>query len=504
MPHLTLIAGPLDAAIRAAGLDFPMPCGGNHTCGKCAVQARGDLSAVTGAERELLSKANLGEPARGYEWRMACLCKAMGDAELIVSGRATDVQVAGFGGATGDSKASGDCGLAVDIGTTTVSAALYDLSSGSLLADAHELSAQARFGADVLSRIEYGNAHGTEELTEAIRGQLSRMAHSVCERVSSIELNRLAITGNTTMLHYLTGLDPRGIGISPFVPESLFGGAFDVGGRAAYLPRCISAYVGADISCGLLQVGMCDRDGPELLVDVGTNGEMAIRARGSTLCCATAAGPAFEGAEIEMGMAAVSGAVSKVRELDGRIEVDTIHGMEPVGICGTGLISAVDLMIRTGALSASGRIEAEGRFAHLVVDRGGQPCFLLGDSGVYLTQRDIRAIQLAKAAIRAGIETLLHEAGIGAEDLRALHISGGFGSYIDPAEAAGIGLIPEAALPVVRAAGNTALAGVARVLLEECAGERVARIAEEAVEVPLSTNAFFMEQYVEQMGFFEE
>ncbi len=504
--HTVAADGPmsLETAIRNAGVDFAMPCGGNHTCGKCAVQAKGALSDETEAERALLLRARLGAADCGYRWRMACLCEAWGDAEILVPDRAVDVQVAGFGAAVAVA-ATGACGLAVDIGTTTVSVALYDLAAGTLIKDAHELSAQARFGADVLSRIEYSNAHGTSDLTAAIRGQLSRMMDAVCEKAGVAGPEKWVITGNTTMLHYLADLDPRGIGVSPFVPMSLFGRAFELFDAKVFLPRCISAYVGADISCGMLVTGLCDGDGPELLVDVGTNGEMAIRANGKTLCCATAAGPAFEGAEIEMGMAAVSGAISKVREVDGQIAWDTIRGARPIGICGTGLISAVDLMIRAGALSGAGRIEADGhRFAHLVTERGGQPAFALGDSGVCLTQRDIRSIQLAKAAIRGGIETMLHEAGLKAGDLLALHISGGFGSYIDPLEAAGIGLIPEEALSVVKAGGNTALAGAVRLLLDDRAGERVALIAEETEEVPLATNPYFMDQYVEQMAFYEE
>ena len=496
----------LDGAIRAAGVEMAMPCGGRHTCGKCVVQVRGMGCATDEVERALLANLRKPAPREGYSWRMACLCCVEGDAEILLDDARKDLQVSAISAyrQPNSMSSAGKRGMAIDIGTTTVSVALFALDSGALLSEAHELNAQGKFGADVLSRIDHSNEHGILAQSECIREQLARMSQMVCESAGLDAPDQIVAAGNTTMLHYLAALDPRGIGISPFVPMSLFGNTFDINGRKMYLPHCVSAYVGADITCGMLVAGFYAADGPRMLVDVGTNGEMALFANGEMICCATAAGPAFEGAQIDMGMTATRGAIAKVRGDGGRIVCETIGDAPAVGICGTGLISAVYLMLQSGALDESGRIERDGHaYANCVFERADQRCFALGESGVYLSQRDIRNIQLAKAAIRAGIETLLHEAKLPAASLEALCIGGGFGSYIDPIEAAGIGLFPEESLGAFRALGNTSLIGAASILCEEGAKEKVAQFAAHMREISLATHPYFMDQYVEQMMFEE-
>lgn len=506
----------LGDVLRQARVDFAMPCGGKHTCGKCAVLARGSFSPVEAQEQALLDGARREKPPAGYAWRMACLCRVAGEGEILLPGAAGRVSVAqederryAYDGAASDV-----LGIAVDIGTTTVSLSLYQLQAGELLASVHAMNRQTAFGADVLSRIAYSDANGILLPVESIRAQLLEMTADALAQAGgkATQVARMVVSGNTTMLHYLMGLDPKGIGVSPFMPESFFGETVDadrvlpaMGEASLYLPRAISAYVGPDISSGILAVELCAPGGTRLLVDVGTNGEMALYAGGRLLCCSTAAGPAFEGANIAMGMPALPGAVDAVSFADGHITRHTLGEAAAKGICGTGLISAVCGMLEAGVLDGSGRILESGHpYVAWVVQREGQRIFRLGDCGVYLSQEDIRNIQLAKAAIAAGIDTLLHEAGIGAGAVDALCLSGGFGSYINVREAAGMGLVPEALADCAVSGGNTSLRGAVEMLFSLEMREATSNIAMRAEEVQLSTHPYFMEQYIEHMAFFEE
>jgi uncharacterized 2Fe-2S/4Fe-4S cluster protein (DUF4445 family) len=315
------------------------------------------------------------------------------------------------------------------------------------------------------------------------------------------------------MLHFLTGLDPRGIGAAPFTPQSLFGGVRPAAplfsGLPAdaelYLPPCVSAYVGADVVCGALACGLYEARRPALLADVGTNGEMALSVDGALLCCATAAGPAFEGVGVSMGMPALPGAIVRMAWQDGAARCVTVGGMPPVGLCGSGLLSAVDLLIRQGALDGSGRLLPDGHpMAACIRPHDGQPALWLAGGRVALTQGDIRALQLCKAAVAAGIDTLLHEAGLSPEQLGAFWLAGGFGNGLDPVEAAGVGLIPPALLGCTRPVGNAALRGAALTLFSAERRRRAAQAQKAAREVSLSASPYFMERYVENMAFFEE
>ncbi len=493
---------------------FLLPCGGRGTCGKCLIWVRGALDAPGAHETALLGRINQTAPPRaGYAPRLACFCRMLGDAQVILpSGGAIAMPGAHrFPLPAYDGGCPGLLGAACDIGTTTVSMALYHLGSGALLATANQMNRQGSFGADVLSRIEYAIRHGAGAPAGALRTQLAGMLAGLLQEAGAGhgEVERVVLTGNTTMLHFAAGLDPRGIGVAPFTPASLFGTDIPAGsvfprlGKAAglYLPTCVSAYVGADITCGLLACGLLKDGKTRLLVDVGTNGEMSLAYGGRLLCCATAAGPAFEGAQISMGMPATAGAVYRVSMGGGQIVCETIGDAPAVGICGTGLISAVHGLLQAGALDGTGRLLAEGHPYEAAIARPPDGLSIRLAEGVFLTQKDIRAVQLAKAAIAAGIETMLREAGIPAEEVEELLLAGGFGSYIDPAEAAGIGLIPPALAGRATAVGNAALGGAAAMLFSTSARREGARTAAKARELPLSTSPVFMDAYMEQMSF---
>ena len=497
-------------AARRAGLFVSMPCGGRGRCGKCAVMTRGAFPPPLEPEARLLERAPAWE---GYVTRIACICAAA-DGEAVIPGGGRKVSVADMASDLppydGDERDS--FGVAADIGTTTVSAALFSFRDGRMAAAAHEMNRQANFGADVLSRIAHSNDRGPGELTRSIASQLAGMIRRMMKDsgVGARGVTRIVVTGNTTMLHFLAGLDPRGIGAAPFTPASKFGIETPAsailegfGDASLYIPPCISAYIGADVTCGILSVGMAEGESARLLIDVGTNGEMALRGGGRLLCCSTAAGPAFEGASISMGMPALTGAISRVASDGNGVVYDTIEGAQPTGICGSGMISAVNMMLNEGALDGGGKIAESGhRFERLVTRPDGEAAFALG-GGVYLTQRDIRNIQLAKAAIAAGASVLMKTMGIGAEGLEALYLSGGFGSAIDPAEAAGIGLIPPESAIRAAASGNTALSGAAQLLFSRSLRAKAAEIAAGAEEIALSGSAEFMEEYIDRMAFRE-
>ncbi|MEG1442547.1 MAG: ASKHA domain-containing protein, partial [Oscillospiraceae bacterium] len=252
-----------------------------------------------------------------------------------------------------------------------------------------------------------------------------------------------------------------------------------------YLPRCISAYVGGDITTAILASGMLNTK-TSFLVDIGTNGEMALWHNGELVCCSTAAGPAFEGAGISMGTLAISGAINKVYIDEDKIKYTTIDNEKPIGICGTGLIDAIACMVSSGILEESGYLEES---------------FKIGDSGISISSSDVREVQLAKSAIRAGIDTLLDSCKISYDDIENFYIAGGFGSYIDKNSAAEIGLIPTEILDKVKIMGNGAGSGAIMILLSNANLSESERIAKMAQTIELSNSPIFMEKYIDAMMF---
>ncbi|MDR1892491.1 MAG: ASKHA domain-containing protein [Oscillospiraceae bacterium] len=537
--------GLLSDALFAAGVPLSMPCGGRRSCGKCAVFVSGAADEVSEEEKILLARLpEKTPPAPGYVRRLACFCHISGEvlAALEDDGRIAVASPCRCGAPSPlprspagdipprprlpifnlisskfnyDGEHPEDFGVAVDIGTTTVTVIVLRLGDGRILADKSERNRQTVFGADVLSRIDAANRLGAEPLRDAITGQLCRLIADALSVAGAAPeaVRRICVTGNTTMLHLLTGHSVASLGVVPFEPETRFGETLPavslfpaLTSARLYLPNAISAYVGPDIVCGILSSGLPDREN-SLLVDVGTNGEMAINANGCLLCCATAAGPAFEGAEISSGMAALPGAIDFVRPIPGalrspesaargtpRIKGDykeiyfsTIGGQPAVGVCGTGLISAVDTLLKLGLMDETGMAYDDE--------------LPLGNSGISLTQQDIRKLQLAKSAIASGIATLIHEGGLPENDVRALYLSGGFGSYIRPESAIGIGLIPKTLGDRSVSAGNSALAGAAQLTLNAGLREKAVEIANVTKEIQLATHPFFMEQYIENMMF---
>ena len=411
-------------------------------------------------------------------------------------------------------------GIAFDLGTTTVVATLLDLTTGTPVAVASMLNKQQPFGADVITRISATmlDPAARDKLRELAQQTLAELAAAVCDdgKVRPEEVYEVALAGNATMVHLVLGLDPEPLGVAPFImaarllPEVR---ARDLGvpahpaARAVVFPA-FGAYVGGDITAGLLASGM-DRDPRvRLFIDIGTNCEIVLGGRDWLLATAAPAGPAFEGAAIRCGMRAADGAIEAVALTgDGDLKLTVIGDTEPKGLCGSGLVDAVAVLVEAGLLDGSGRLvsadEARIRapvLAPRLATVGKERVFMLHD-GVYLSQRDVRELQFAKAAIAAGWRILLEEAGLAEEDVRQVLLAGSFGSYLSPGSAIRIGLVPDIPARRVVAAGNVAGEGAKMALLS--VRERAAALAllEEVRYVELSDRADFNDRFVGQLGF---
>jgi len=415
------------------------------------------------------------------------------------------------------------CGCAVDIGTTTIVMHLINLLDGTILGTWSQLNEQKSFGADVISRIQYTMEapENTGKLQKAISRQLDTGLRSLFTEsgIPGCSLRAMTIAGNTTMLHLLTGCETAGIAASPFIPvftEKLnFSGA-ELGFTSApeaiveLLPS-IAAYVGADISAGISVTNLPNREKPSLLIDIGTNGEMAVGDHQQVVCCSTAAGPAFEGANIRYGTGGITGAVDSVKLTDGKVEITTIGDAPAVGICGSGIIDAAAMLVASGAADYTGRMADPGDPDYpWIVDFQGSPALLIADaqqtlgaSPIYFTQKDLREVQLAKAAIAGGIRTLLAEKDLSLDEIDEVFLAGGFGSYINPESAGIIGLLPGNLAKITTTVGNTAGEGAVRALLDRDEFARLRQIQQETTYIELSARADFQQYYIEEMYFGE-
>lgn len=465
---------------------LPLPCGGHGKCGKCKVLATGSLSPITETERNRLTPKEIEQGVR-----LACKTRAEGNCSVEYG--------IGNGGRVVSSAMKTEfelCptftryGLAVDVGTTTVAAKLFDVN-GNELASSGLLNAQAVFGADVISRIEaYLNGHG-EQLKAAILGVIDELVNELSD-IASIcndQIDGVVITGNTVMLSILTGESVEPFSHAPFKAERLFGESVKAGdlglksvNRSAevYLPRCVSAFVGADITTAMTAIDFVNQD-CAVMVDVGTNGEIAFISDGKIKVCSTAAGPAFEGVGISSGMNGSLGAVDKVFVRDGKLCFHVIGEVEAKGICGSGIIDAVACLLEIEELDETGYLEEDVALT----------------KGVTITKSDIRAVQLAKSAVCAGIKTLIDEN----RDTPKLFIAGGFGSFINLDSASKIGLIPSELVPSATVVGNAALQGAVMLLLNRSLRDKSERLACSAEVVDLATNKTFIEEYTLGMMF---
>ena len=480
-----------DFAAEKAGA--ALICGGHGKCGKCRGTVAGNVSEPTERERAVLTGDEL---RRGV--RLLCRVRAYGDC-TVTAGKPSDGQIRTDGELPAHEHvpAFSSYGAAVDVGTTTIAARLYR-KDGTQAAEKSTLNPQRSFGADVVTRMEAALAGHAAALAAAVRGAVCELLCDMAAQAGADvrQIDGVVITGNTVMLHFLTLTDTEPLTHAPFAARRLFGetvSAASIGLDAllpdapVYLPPCVSAFVGADTVTAVAASEMIDNDGVFLLTDIGTNGETVLKYGGEVYACSTAAGPAFEGAGISMGMGGTTGAIDRVRLLpDGALGIHVIGDVPPTGICGSGLVDALSALCETGAIDETGYIEDD-------------PVQVAGP--VVITQNDVRAAQLAKSAIHAGIRTLLHTAGIGCDSVDALYIAGGFGSYLDVKNAGRIGLIPSELVPRVRVLGNAALTGASLLLLSLPQRRKYGEAAEKIKLVELASNPVFAAEYMERMMF---
>ncbi len=408
-------------------------------------------------------------------------------------------------------------GFAVDLGTTTVDIALLDLDTGRRLGRRAYLNGQVAFGADVISRAQSFHSErepvrraALETIDEGARALLAEAG------VKPELVVKTVVVGNPIMLHILNGIDPWQLTSVPYIPvasSSLrsaprdFGWAFQTNGYAETLPL-ISAYVGADTIGMIVALDLERESKSSLNIDIGTNGEMVLARQGKLLATSTAAGPAFEGAQISCGMRALDGAIVAVSVgWGGEISLQIVGDSQPRGICGTGLISAIAALLDRGVIDETGRLLDPGEItdpglAARVFPVGSELAFALSDDRrVYISQTDVRKLQLAKGAVRTGIDTLLDVTGMPREDLDAVRLAGNFGAGLDAGAAMRIGLIPPMDLGKVEVVGNAALKGAILVLLSREQWRKAESAARNALFIELGGKPEFQARFAEAMMF---
>ncbi len=525
-------------AAQAAGIELTAVCGGIGTCGDCRIRlARGNLSAPTLAEQATLTP---GEIASGQ--RLACQAIPQSDCVIDIPPESLTapqrLQVEDELGVSrikcqvsrGTWHVAHDTpfGLAIDIGTTKLAAFLVNLTTGQTLGRVGAMNPQIGFGEDVIARIQYANTHpdGRTTLQSRLAETLNGMAAELCQQagILSEQIGEVVAVGNTVMHHLFAGLPVQQLGVAPYSPavvEAMTIPARQVGLALApdatvYLPPNIAGYVGADHVAAILAVSgqrsafssqrsAINRQPPTvnrqpspvtLLLDIGTNTEVSLSANGRILSCSCASGPAFEGAHIRDGMRAAPGAIERVQIRDGAVRVHTIGNQPPVGICGSGILDAVAELLSAGVLDWRGNFTAGQPQATLV---------LAAQTGhgrdILVTRKDVNEIQLAKGAIRAGVDVLLAEAGLPSEAIDEFIVAGAFGTYLDIGSAIRVGMFPDLPRERFRQVGNAAGAGARQMLLDPAARQFAEKLARRVEYVELSSHPAFREAFVKNILF---
>ena len=499
-------------ALARAGIAVSAPCGGLGRCRKCAVRATGALACEDGARLD-------------EQTVLACRTRLAGDARVCLSESKAEILQTGI--STGN-ETDGEAGLgvSVDVGTTTLAAYLVERSTGRVLASDARLNPQRPHGADVISRLSFA-IEGEENaalLQREILAAIDEMTRSMLERVERAGegIRCRALVGNTVMMHLLGGYPARSLAFAPFTPAYTALHEKTLGGVRTILGGCISGYVGADtVGCVLasgldrvekrtllldigtngemaaggadglaaaLACGLDERGENAMLIDIGTNGEIMLKKDGRYFACSCAAGPAFEGAHIACGTGAVAGAIDHARIENGEIVYTTIGGGEATGVCGSGLIDLTAALLERGDITPMGRMGEDVRLS----------------GRVYLARSDIREVQLAKAAIASGIRILAEQAGAALADIEKVYLAGGFGNFIGLDSACRIGLLPAELREKIVPVGNAAGSGSVRLLVSERARRRAEALRQATRCVELAATPDFNDVYTDELLFEDE
>jgi len=420
-------------------------------------------------------------------------------------------------------------GLVFDLGTTTVVGKLISLMDGAEVAVAACLNGQSRYGTNVISRLQYVKEHanGLETLHALLVKDLNQITTRVLKTggLNPKDVFVAVAAGNTTMQHFVLSLDPSGIAEAPFTPvltDGLIVKAADVGlelhpEALFYVMPTKSGYIGGDLISVILASGASEQEDEMVLaLDIGTNGEIFLGNRKRLMTCSAAAGPAFEGARVAHGMIASAGAIEAFTVEEGKLRYRVIGNIRPKGLCGSALVELVALLLELGIIDHEGLIRPPGEgtgesLGWRVINRSGVYVFLIASAHesydhrpIYLTQKDVRELQLAKGAIAAGVKTLMDEMGIGIADIQRVYLAGALGNYVNPSSAMRIGLIPRFDLESVTSLGNAASTGASMVLLSQDYWRKANELADFIEHVELSSRADFNEYFVEQMDFPKE
>ena len=473
---------PLIDVLHEFGIEFP--CGGKGTCGKCRVRLLEGEIETTENHQQKIEKLGLD-----VDWRLACFSECASDITLEIDQFnhliLADESEFDFSPLVG-------FGVAVDLGTTTLVAQLIDLSSAKVLAVESILNPQIRFGADLISRIQGCLDGKATEMTRLIRSAIGEMIDLMLKK-TEVDLEKVVLVGNTVMQHIFSYIDVSPLSMYPFNASNLglkifdreeLGWKFRVNQKVQFYPS-IGSFVGSDILAGIVATGLHQKETYSALIDLGTNGEIVIGNKNQIVCASTAAGPAFEGANISMGMRAVTGAISSLCLNNGKIEASVIGNTTAKGICGSALIDAVAILRKLDLIGMFGEINSGEKQIHLA-------------GKVSLSQKDINEFQLAKAAIAAGLTILSNKLEIQISDIQEIYIAGGFGSYINIGNVMATGMI-ELPEEKIHQMGNTALIGAKMFLFSDSTvTDEILKITS---HINLEGDPNFQDIYVDKMLF---
>lgn len=514
----------VSSGIRADAVHTP--CGGRNLCGKCLIKASGKISAMSNNERRLL-----GDKAE-HGWRLACMARIHGDIALFMDKPVTDDTTPDaaslqmlricFPTTTPPTEPSGQTnfepvGFAIDAGITTIAVYLYNLAHGQLIDAYSTLNPQQKYGCDVISRIQYAQSgsDGQEQMRRAILSELDLSMGRLLKKqnIDPRHVERITIVGSTCMQHIIADVDITPLGHSPFQPltkDSLHFtgnalGLYSAPEAIVELPGVISGFVGADTVASVLTCGLYKSEAPVLLLDIGTDTEIVLGNRSAILTC-SAASAALEGAGLSCGCGSVPGAICRVGKNKYKIINSTIQNEPPIGLCGTGALDALGIMLRSGIIDADGRMldpkEMKPSKCRMLKKTADEWFFVLGrKENIYINQKDVRELQLSKAAIAAGIRMLFKESGISFNDLAAVYLAGSFGFSISEKTLYTLDLLPPEITVAPSYLQNAAGIGAGLMLISPRARADAEHIATSAISLELSASPDFHDEFIKQMPF---
>ncbi|MEE9430464.1 MAG: ASKHA domain-containing protein [Melioribacteraceae bacterium] len=474
---------PLKDIVHEFGVEFP--CGGEGYCGGCKVKLLSGDVIDPEKHEELNYKLGLDE-----NYRLSCISKLCEDITIEIPQLESIVLA---DNSTYNFTPREGFGIAVDLGTTTIVSQLIDLTNGSVVDVQTSRNPQTRFGSDIMSRIMHGmTEEGKEKSQTLIRDEIYNMVQSLIEK-RKIDLTKIIIVGNTVMHHLFCGFDITPLGSYPFEtknnhsvelnPKEL---GWELNGNVKIIfVKPIASFIGSDILAGVLASGMNENLHLTALVDLGTNGEIVVGNNEKIVCASTAAGPAFEGTNIKMGMSAMTGAISSVNYENNKVDFHVIGNQDALGICGSGLIDATMVFLQNESIDYGGAIITENEKLAI-------------GSRVYMTQKDIREFQLAKAAIAAGMQILVNKLGKNLSDITRVYIAGGFGNFLNLENVTKLGML-EVDEYKIKKLGNSALIGAKMLLFyDDYSFEEILNKVE---HVSLDADPSFQDIFVDKMFF---